>query len=113
MKICKYIGLNLYVLRPPESEKVVFTKVSVSRSVVGRILDNSRQNYQIKLSVGTLYRSGKSKDKFGNQPYPTKIVETTIFCVLVRNFLKKSKILILVFDSAYKSLQIIYITFFD
>ena len=33
---------NLYVLRPPESEKVVFTKVSVCLSVVGRILDNSR-----------------------------------------------------------------------
>ena len=33
----------------------------------------SRQNYQIELSFGTLYRSRKSKDKFVNQKHPIKI----------------------------------------
>ena len=32
---------NLYVLRPPEPEKTVFTKVSACLSVVGRILESS------------------------------------------------------------------------
>ena len=78
--------------------------------VVGRIADNSSHNLnQIELSLVTLYRSRESKDQFINQPYPTKIDETRPFFV----FLKKSKILILVFDSAHKSLQIIFITFFD
>ena len=82
---------------------------SVRLSAVGRILDNSRWNYQIELSLDTLYRSRKSKDKIVNQPYPTKIEKTRPFFV----FLKKSKILILVFDSVHKSLQIIFITLFD
>ena len=46
---------------------------------------------------------------FFPQEYPTKIEETRPFFV----FLKKSKILILVFDSAHKSLQIIFMKFFD
>ena len=72
----------------PESEKTVFT---------------------IELSLGTLYRSRKSKDKFVNQPHPTKIEKIRAFFV----FLRKSKIPILVFDSAHKSLLTILLTFFD
>ena len=83
--------------------------LSVCLPLVGCILDNSRYNYQIELSLCTLYRSRKSKDKFVNQPYPTKIKETRPFFV----FLKKSKILILVFDCCHKSLQIIFIKFFN
>ena len=70
---------NLCVLRPPESEKTVFTKVSVCLSVIGLILDNSRQDYQIGLSLVTLYRSRRSKDKFVNQPHLTKIEKTRPF----------------------------------
>ena len=33
---------------------------------LGRILDNSQQNYEIQLYFGILYRSQKSKDKFVN-----------------------------------------------
>ena len=40
-KLLLEFSSNLYVLRLPESEKVVFTKVSVCLSVA-RILDNSR-----------------------------------------------------------------------
>ena len=98
---------NLYVLRPPESEKTVFT--SVCLSVAGRILDNSRKNYRIELSFGILSRSRKSKNKFVNQSHPTKIIKIGAFFV----FLKKSKISILVSDSFHKSLLIILITFFD
>ena len=43
-KLLPKFSSNLHVLRPPKSEKVVFTKVSVFLSVVGRILDNSRWN---------------------------------------------------------------------
>ena len=43
------------------------------------------------------------------QKHPTKIEKTRPLFV----FLKKSKIPILVFDSAYKSLKTIFITFFD
>ena len=59
---------NLYVLKPPESEKTVFTN---------------------------------NKDEF--VPLPTKIVKIGTFFV----FLKKPKILILVSESAHKSLLII------
>ena len=55
-----------------------------------------------KVSLGTLYRSRKSKDKFVNQPHPIKIEKTRSFFV----FLKKSKIPILVFYSAHKYLLI-------
>ena len=83
---------NLYVLRPPESEKTVFTKVSVCLSVVGRMLDNSRWNYQIELSFGTLYRSRKNKDKFVNQPRPIKIEGlSTTFVFLKIIFWKNQK----------------------
>ena len=53
--------------------------LSVCLSVIGRILDNARQNYQIGLSLGTLYRSRKSKDKFVNQPHLTKIEKSRPF----------------------------------
>ena len=72
-KLLSKFSSNLYVLRPPESEKRVYTKVSVCLSVVGRVRHNSRSNYQIEFSFGTLYRSRKSKDKFVNQPHPIKI----------------------------------------
>ena len=48
-----------------------------------------------------------------NQPHPTKIVSIRAFFVLEINFMKKSKIPILVSDSAHKSLLIILQTFFD
>ena len=65
-KISFQIFIKSLRFENPESEKVVFTK-SVCLSVVGRILDNFRNNYQIELSLGKLYRSRKSKDKFVNQ----------------------------------------------
>ena len=96
---------NLYVLRPPESEKKGFYEsvcLSVCPSVclfvclficlsvclsVGRVRHNSRQNYQIELSCGTLYRSRKSKNKFVNQPHPIKIAGlSTTFVFLKKNF---------------------------
>ena len=55
------------------------------------------------------YRSRKSKDEIVNQPHTTKIVEIRAFFVS----LKESKIPVLVFDSAHKSLLVILITFFD
>ena len=61
---------------------------SVCLSVVGRVRHNSRQNYQIELSFGTLYRSRKSNYKFVNQPHPIKIEGLSTTFV----FLKKSKI---------------------
>ena len=84
---------NIYVLRPPESEKKGFYE-SVCLSVclsVGRVRHNSRQNYQIELSFGTLYRSRKSKDKFVNQPYPIKIegLSTTFVFLKIIFFLNK------------------------
>ena len=90
---------NLYVLRPPESEEMVFTNVPVCPSVrlsvclsVGRVRHNSRQNYQIELSFGTLYRSRESKDKFVNQPYPIKIEGlSTTFVFLKIIFWKNQK----------------------
>ena len=84
---------NLYVLRPPESENMVFTKVSVCLSVVGRVRHNSRQNYQIELSFGTLYWSRESKDKFVNQPHPIKIEGlSTTFVFLKIIFWKNQKL---------------------
>ena len=68
---------------------------------VGLILDNSR------------YASRKSKKKFVNQPHPNKIVKIRAFFVFwKKNFMKKSKILILVSDNAHKPLLITQITFF-
>ena len=82
---------NLYVLRPPESEKTVLTKVSVCLSV-GRARHNSRYNYQIELSFGTLYRSQKRKNKFLNQPHPIKIEGfSTTFVFLKIIFWKNQK----------------------
>ena len=46
---------------------------------------------------------------FVKQPQPTKIVKISVFFV----FSKKSKIAILVSDSAHKSLLIILLIFFD
>ena len=66
---------NLYILRPPESEKTVFTKVSVCLSV-----------------CLSLYRSRKSKDKFVNQPHPIKIERlSTIFVFLKITFWQNQK----------------------
>ena len=60
------------------------------------------------------YRSRKRKDKFVNQPHPTKTVKIRAFFVFSKkNFLKKSKIPILVSASAHKSLLIISITVYD
>ena len=89
---------NLYVLRPPESETRVFTKVSVCLSVcpsvclsVGRVRHNSWQKYQIELSFGTLYRSRESKDKFVNQPHPIKIEGLSTNFVFLKIIFWKNK----------------------
>ena len=66
--------LSNLVLKPPESEKIIFTKVFMS--------DKNCQN-------------------------------TSTFCDFEKNFMKKSKIPILIYDSSHKSLVIILITFFD
>ena len=101
---------NLYVLRPPESEKMVFTKVFVSLSIRRLWITLNRI---IGLSFGILYRRPKSKDEFINQPHPTKIVKIRAFFeFLKKNLLKKFKISILLSDSPHKSLLIILIIIF-
>ena len=101
---------NLYVLGTRKSF-CLFICLSMCRSsrIVGRILDNSQQNYRIYFSYVILNRSRKSKEKFFSQPHPTKIVKIGTFLV----FLKKSKISIQVSDTSHKSLLIFLITFFD
>ena len=37
------------------------------------------------MSLGSLYRSRKSKDKFVNQPHPKKIEKTRPFFVKIQN----------------------------
>ena len=65
---------------------------SVYLSVVGCVRNNFRQNYQIELSLGTLYRSRKSKDKFVNQLHPIKIEGlSTSFVYLKKTFWKSQK----------------------
>ena len=105
------ISSNLYVLRPPESEKRVFPKVSVCLSVVcGITLDRIiRLNWVLVHFIGaekvrTSSLTNQINQNWGIEHY---------FCVFENNFLKKSKILILVLDSGHKSLKIILITFFD
>ena len=43
--------------------------------LAGRIPNNSRYTYLIGLSVGILYQSPKSKEKFINHLHPYKIVK--------------------------------------
>ena len=111
---------NLYILKKYFRLIFIYLKISYSIKklplkmlslvlVVDCILDKSRWNYRIGLSFGILYRSRKSKDKLVNQSHPTTIVKIKAFFV----FLRKSKIAILVSNSAHKSLLIILITFFD
>ena len=52
-------------------------------------LKNHFQNYRIVSSYVILYRSIKSKDKFINQSYPTKIVWIRAFFVFLKFFLWK------------------------
>ena len=65
---------QIFTFWDPLSQKQGFLRKCLSVCLsVGRVRHNSRQNYQIELSFGTLYRSRKSKDKFVNQPHPIKI----------------------------------------
>ena len=65
---------QIFTFWDPLSQKEGFLRKCLSVCLsVGRVRHNSRQNYQIELSFGTLYRSRKSKDKFDNQPHPIKI----------------------------------------
>ena len=104
-------SLNLYILRPPESEKMVFTKVSVCLSVVcGITLDRIiRLNWVLAHFIGAEKVRISSLTSQTNQNWGIE----HYFCVFENKFLKKSKISKLVVDSAHKSLQIILITFFD
>ena len=72
---------QIFTIRDHLSQKQKFLRKSVK---VGRILDNSRLNYLFELSFGILYRSRKSKDKFVNQPHPTKIVKIGAFFMFLR-----------------------------
>ena len=94
---------QIFTFWDPLSQKKGFLRkcLSVCPSVclsvslfVGRVRHNSRQNYQIELSFGTLYRSKKSKDKFVNQPHPIKIEGlSTTFVFLKIIFRKNQKFL--------------------
>ena len=91
---------QIFPLEDPLSQKKGFlrkclsVRLSVCLSVclsVGRVRHNSRQNYQIELSFGTLYRSRKSKDKFVNQRHLIKIegLSTTFVFLKIIFFLNK------------------------
>ena len=48
--------------------------------------DNFRKNYQIGLKFDTPLEGPKRKDKFVNQPHPTKIVKIEVFFVFLKLF---------------------------
>ena len=89
---------QIFTFWDPLSQKKWFLRkclsvcLSACLSVVGRVRHNSRQNYQIELSFGTLHRCRKSKDKFVNQPHPIKIEGlSTTFVFLKITFWKNKK----------------------
>ena len=59
---------NLEVLRPPESEKTFFAKVSVV-TVVFCKHHNFGKNYWIQLRFGTFFKGWIRKDELVNQPF--------------------------------------------
>ena len=95
-------------IRYPDVKSVTPAKIGI-KSTSRRKLFIPVKNYILIISMHPNVFLLKIVLKFVNQPYPTKIEETRPFFV----FLKKSKFMILVFDSAHKPLQIIFITFFD
>ena len=71
LNLCKIwpprFSSNLYVLRPPEWEKMVFGMVSVCPSVC--LHDNFWKNWSIGLAFGILFQCQKLKVKFFSQPF--------------------------------------------
>ena len=78
---------KIFIFWDPLNQKKRFLRKCLS---VGRIFDNSRQNYRIELSFGILNQSRKSKDKFVNQSHPTKIVKIGSFFVFLKFFVWKN-----------------------
>ena len=62
-----------------------------ARLSVGRILDNFQQNHQIELYFGILFWSRKSRDKFVNQPNPTKMIKIGAVFVFLKKLYRKIK----------------------
>lgn len=63
------IPLNVDVFRPPESEKIVFTAVSVVVVVVVCEYDYIQQNYPVEFGFRTLYIGVKRKYKIVSQKF--------------------------------------------
>ena len=73
----------------------------------------NQKKWILQKCLSLLYRNWKSKVKFVNQPHPKNMSKFEHFLCFWKKFINKSKIPILVSNSAHISLLIILITFYD
>ena len=100
---------NLYVLRPHESEKAVFTKISIYLNL-DRII---RLNWALAYFIGAERVRTSSLISYKKIFFDKNCQNRSISCVFEKDFMNKSKISILASDSSHKSLLIILLAFFD